>query len=253
MSDHAEIRAALEAATQGLWARWRDQDGQPHMHGLLMVGIADEVIPTGEALVNTREPDGPSPIAECYIEEDADLIANAPAWLAELLVENERLREACTEFENAYVGERGDRVAAEQEIERLQEDARSFAAALGYGDGHAEPSATLAELVDPLTEAMSSARDHDECPAACELCGERLAATRCPQCHGSGCLPNPQLTYLECDTCAGAGRIHDGCAEKSYADLAQILGRVREVAEHHAGRAYSNPAGAILRALDGDS
>ena len=135
------------------------------------------------------------------------------------------------------------------ENERLQEGARSFAAALGYGDGHTEPSATLAELVDPLAEAMSSARDHDECPITCELCGERLAVTRCPQCHGSGCLPNPQLAYLECDTCAGAGRIHTGCAEKSYADLVQILGRVREIAEHYDGRAYSNPAGAILRAL----
>lgn len=94
MSTHDEIRAALAKATPGPWARWRDQDGQPHMHGLLMVGIADEVIPTGEALVNTREPDGPSPIAECYIEEDAHLIANAPAWLAELLAENEPI-ETC--------------------------------------------------------------------------------------------------------------------------------------------------------------
>lgn len=203
------IRAALEAATPGPWETYP-------AYGHLGVGqFVDE---PGNGPMLFIETGG---VTYAHNDADAHLIANAPTWLAELLAENER----------------------------LQEGARSFAAALGYGDGHTEPSATLAELVDPLAEAMSSARDHDECPITCELCGERLAVTRCPQCHGSGCLPNPQLAYLECDTCAGAGRIHTGCAEKSYADLVQILGRVREIAEHYDGRAYSNPAGAILRAL----
>ena len=87
----AEIRAALAAATPGPWARWTDQDGTPHMRGLIMVGVADEVIPAGEFMVTTREPDGASPVAECYVTDDADLIANAPTYIAELLAEVDRL------------------------------------------------------------------------------------------------------------------------------------------------------------------
>ena len=210
MSTHDNIRAALEAATPGPW--WTESNSYI---------VAEAVRPDPM----TGEPMQDRDLIARSNGTDAHLIANAPAWLAELLAENERLRE----------------------------DARSFAEALGFGDGRTEPAATLAEMLDPLNQAMADGRDHDECPTLCELCGEWLAATRCEACNGSGCLPNPQLAYLECDTCAGAGRIHEGCAEKSYADLVQILGRVRDVAEHHAGRAYSNPAGAILRALDGDS
>ena len=88
---HDDIRAALAAATPGPWARWTDQDGTPHMRGLIMVGVADEVIPAGEFMVTTREPDGASPVAECYVTDDAELIAKAPTWLAELLAEVDRL------------------------------------------------------------------------------------------------------------------------------------------------------------------
>ena len=38
----AEIQVRAEAATEGPWAPWHDQDGAPHMNGLLMVGNADE-------------------------------------------------------------------------------------------------------------------------------------------------------------------------------------------------------------------
>ena len=57
-----------------------------------------------------------------YNRENAHLIANAPTWLAELLAE----------------------------VDRLREDARAFAEALGFGDGRTEPAATLAQMIDRL-------------------------------------------------------------------------------------------------------
>lgn len=106
-------------------------------------------------------------------------------------------------------------------------DAIGFSARLGFGDGITEPAATLADMVDPIEQAFSDARDHAECAATCELCGERLADRTCDKCHGAGCLPNIALAYLECDECGGVGRIHDGCMEVSYDDLAAEVRRLR--------------------------
>jgi hypothetical protein len=49
----------------------------------------------------------------------------------DLRAEVARLRVACTEFEDAYVGEHEDRVAAEAEVERLREDAEQLRDAYG--------------------------------------------------------------------------------------------------------------------------
>lgn len=70
-----------------------------------------------------------------------------------------------------------------------------------------------------------------EQPAWCGRCGDHLAATTCTRCHGSGCLPNAELAYLECDECAGAGKIHEGCVEQTYAQLAAKVARVEALAE----------------------
>lgn len=103
-----------------------------------------------------------------------------------------------------------------------------FAATLGYGDDRTEPAATLRELLDPILDAFSESRDHHECPAVCELCGDHLAATKCPSCYGSGCGPGTGTgAYEECGHCGGVGKIHEGCMEMSYADLAAEVSRLR--------------------------
>ena len=83
----------------------------------------------------------------------------------------------------------------------------------------------------PCQQAFSDAREHQECPVACPLCGETLARTTCSSCHGSGCLPNAELAYVECPECAGIGKVHDGCAEMTYQELAEEVLRLRAVIE----------------------
>lgn len=230
-----EIRAALAAATPGPW------DAKPlGSEGYAVTGAPDPDAPGVRAKMRRR-------IARFGYQDwdtdraNAELVAKAPTWLAELLAE----------------------------VDRLREEARAFAEALGFGDGRTEPAATLAQMIDPLTEAMSMARDHIECAVMCELCGEVLAGEWCEECHGSGCLPNAELTYLECGTCAGAGRIHVGCAEASYAGLAaraeaaeQAVRRVRTMANGWLRlslqaidpdvREWTGAAGrSVLEALDG--
>lgn len=108
----------------------------------------------------------------------------------------------------------------------------AFASRLGFGDNISEPAATLADMVKPIEQAFYDARDHQECPRTCERCGERLAATVCPDCNGSGCGPGTASgAYDECELCAGSGWLHDGCADKSYADLVTELQHVREGAQ----------------------
>lgn len=114
---------------------------------------------------------------------------------------------------------------AEAEVAELREKWLAFTSALGFGDNRTEPAAELSEMIDPIEQAFSDTRDHQECAVICELCGDPLAAKTCDECHGSGCLPNSALAYLECSTCAGVGKVHEGCVEKSYAEL------VAEVAE----------------------
>ena len=75
-----------------------------------------------------------------------------------------------------------------------------------------------------------------ECPIYCGDCGEPLADTPCDHCGGSGCGPGTGSgAYEECGWCAGAGKVHVGCAHLSYAELcaerdalAAKLGAVRE-------------------------
>lgn len=93
-----------------------------------------------------------------------------------------------------------------------------FTVAIGYSD--TEPCPTVEEVVERVNGAFDVEKEHRDCAILCEACGERLADTVCPECHGSGCLPNPELAHLECGTCGGVGKVHVGCVEKSYADLA---------------------------------
>lgn len=125
-----------------------------------------------------------------------------------------------------------ERAAARAELaevtadrDQLREESRRFAAELEFGDGVNEPAASLADMLDPIKEAMSAAADHNECPVHCELCGETLAATVCQRCKGIGDIGGGG--YSECPECAGAGRIHEGCAEASYADLVATADRLR--------------------------
>lgn len=71
-----EIEARANAATEGPWAPWRDQDGAPHMNGLLMVGNADAVIPEGEFWVEDVDI---NPVAHTYLPEDREFIAHSRA------------------------------------------------------------------------------------------------------------------------------------------------------------------------------
>lgn len=81
----AEIQGRANAATDGPWAAWLDQDGADHMQGLLMVGNAAAVIPEGESWIEGVDV---NPIAHTYCEEDRQFIAAArsdvPALVAAL-------------------------------------------------------------------------------------------------------------------------------------------------------------------------
>mgnify|MGYP007080537939 CR=1 FL=1 len=68
------LRERAGSATEGPWAAWTDQDGQPHMHFLLMVGNADAVIPDGEAWIEDVDV---NPVAHCYTPEDRAYISTA--------------------------------------------------------------------------------------------------------------------------------------------------------------------------------
>ena len=80
-----EIEARANAATEGPWAPWKDQDGAKHMQGLLMVGNADAVIPEGEMWVEDVDI---NPVAHTYTPSDREFIAHArtdvPALVAAL-------------------------------------------------------------------------------------------------------------------------------------------------------------------------
>lgn len=114
-----------------------------------------------------------------------------------------------------------DTVRALVAAARERDEYRRLFADLGFGDNQSSPRATPTELAEYVDRAFSAERDHMECPVVCELCGETLADTDCPECQGSGCKPNAELAYSECGRCAGVGKIHEGCVESSYADLAR--------------------------------
>ena len=110
-----------------------------------------------------------------------------------------------------------------QEVKRLRESVRKFSDDLLFGDGITEPAATLNDMVDPIRDAFEAQHDHIECPIICELCGEKLADKTCEHCHGSGAdnqAASAAGAWVECEWCGGAGKIHEGCVEKSYADIA---------------------------------
>jgi hypothetical protein len=69
-----EVRAREIRATEGPWAPWLDQDGAPHMHGLLMVGNTEAVMPEGEVYIEDVDV---NPIAHVYTPEDREFIAHA--------------------------------------------------------------------------------------------------------------------------------------------------------------------------------
>lgn len=104
-----------------------------------------------------------------------------------------------------------------------RQDYLALTDALGFGDDRTEPAARPEQLLDPIEQAFHEANEHRECPVLCEDCGETLAATTCPDCHGSGCSPLTALgAYDPCERCAGATKVHEGCVGKSYADLAAL-------------------------------
>ena len=94
-ADLDAIRERAEAATEGPWAPWLDQDGQPHMDGLLMVGNADAVIPDGEVWIENVDV---NPIAHTYTPEDRQFIAHARTDMPDLLAELKRLRAGIETF-----------------------------------------------------------------------------------------------------------------------------------------------------------
>lgn len=90
MSTHDEIRAALEAATPGPWETYP-------AYGHLGVGqFVDE---PGNGPMLFIETGG---VTYAHNDADAHLIANAPAWLAELLAENECLKSQVTRLRNKH-------------------------------------------------------------------------------------------------------------------------------------------------------
>ena len=116
-----------------------------------------------------------------------------------------------------------DLAALVAEVERMRESVRKFSDDLLFGDGITEPAATLNDMVDPIRDAFEAQHDHIECPIICELCGEKLADKTCEHCHGSGAdnqAASAAGAWVECEWCGGAGKIHEGCVEKSYADIA---------------------------------
>ena len=112
----------------------------------------------------------------------------------------------------------------DEKLEAAKQQHRELTSALGLGDGVTEPQATVSEIIDFWQGIDSEARDHQECAARCEMCGDPLAKDVCSHCNGSGCGPGTATgAYAECEWCAGVGKVHTGCVEHSYAELAAQL------------------------------
>ena len=112
--------------------------------------------------------------------------------------------------------------AAERDALRTWQERVALAAGLadevaGYGVHLEADPDTAAEHVAGLLDIADT---HAECPIYCGDCGEPLADTPCDHCGGSGCGPGTGSgAYEECGWCAGAGKVHVGCAHLSYAEL----------------------------------
>lgn len=151
---------------------------------------------------------------------------------------------ASAEFERAVAVHDAEVRAVDLERER------AFSEALGYGDDVTEPAASLEELVEPIKEMMAADLEHAECPVVCEQCGDRVAATLCPECGGSGLNNEASAAagaMVECEWCAGSRKVHD-CPGVPLSTLVaerdQLLARleaVRAVAEGHRFRGRGEP------------
>jgi len=113
---------------------------------------------------------------------------------------------------------------AADERDRLRVWQERVALAAGIGDeveGHgvhleADPDIAAEHMAGLLAVADA----HVECAIHCDRCGETLADAWCDHCHGSGCGPGTATgAYEECEWCAGAGKVHPGCADLCYAAL----------------------------------
>lgn len=186
----------------------RDDLGEPHPRtAQVRALLADRDVQASDAVALRRQLRR-AESGQRYAEEGRNATGRK---LGEVSIELERVRAELAE------------VTADRN--RLRQEHRRFAAELGFGDDVTEPAATLADMLDPVRDAIAAAAEHDECPVHCELCGERLAATLCERCGGSGDIGSG--AYSECPECAGVGRIHVGCPQKSVADLVAEVERLR--------------------------
>lgn len=116
------------------------------------------------------------------------------------------------------------------EVERLRGEREDIVSGI-YECPANEPQPSVEVLCGWIASDRVDARDHGECPAACELCGERSADQTCEHCNGSGCGPGTALgAYSECEWCAGAGRVHPGCTGLTRTDLLAEVTALRKVA-----------------------
>lgn len=87
----------------------------------------------------------------------------------------------------------------------------------------------------------------------------------CEHCHGAG--GTGTTAYSECQWCGGAGKVHEGCREQNYVELAEsadaaeaAIARVRADVSEWAGRSHSgfydeaqdDAWKVVVRALDGE-
>ena len=180
----AELRRLLDAATPG---PWRDEMMQGQ--GVTLTAI----------IAGKPNPDDLRVIGSMLAHNDARVLIAAVNALPALLD-----------------------AAAERDALRTWQERVALAAGLadevaGYGVHLEADPDTAAEHVAGLLDIADT---HVECPICCGDCGEPLADTPCDHCGGSGCGPGTGSgAYEECGWCAGAGKVHVGCAHLSYAEL----------------------------------
>ena len=184
MTDRTELRRLLDAATPG---PWRDEMMQGQ--GVTLTAI----------IAGKPNPDDLRVIGSTLAHNDARVLIAAVNALPALLD-----------------------AAAERDALRTWQERVALAAGLadevaGYGVHLEADPDTAAEHVAGLLDIADT---HAECPIYCGDCGEPLADTPCDHCGGSGCGPGTgSWAYEECGWCAGAGKVHVGCAHLSYAEL----------------------------------
>ena len=227
----AELRRLAEAATPGPWEAFGAVDGR---RGERWLGVTTDMRATESARA------GDVFAAQDCTRQDALFIAAAnPAAVLALLDHLAHMREA------------RDNARAERDALRTWQERVAVAAGIGEEvEGRcvhleANPDAA-AEYVAGL---LADADTHIECPVYCGGCGEPLADALCDHCSGSGCGPGTALgAYEECGWCAGAGKVHPGCADLSYADLVAerdaLAAKVERVRALHRENDFPSQAGA---------